>query len=315
MISRCRILNFDLAYLRYTLLKMKDQPTLNAHFGANSLIKVMDLHDYLIEQIFSIKDFEALPRTIVAWEREGIVEIKRGSKTEWRRVSFIEYLWIQFVHNLRELGIRVPIIAKVKETLLSPISLEWLNMAVLTHFEKDKLSNEDYDSFNKNLNLPKISIEEVSIFSLLAISCIVERSPISIIIFMDGTSIPWFIEDNQHWTEEMMQRKAHEVYISVPLMSLFRAYLTSPKTQFSHSKLNILNEDEQYLLEQVHSGKYSSITINFKDQKMKSLELVKEQDVKAKITDVIADASYQDITIKTHGGRVTKIENTVKVTF
>lgn len=294
---------------------MKDQPTLNAHFGANSLKKVVELHDYLTAQIFSTKDFDVLPRTIVAWEREGIVEIKRESKAEWRRVSFLEYLWIEFVNDLRELGIRVPIISKVKATLLAPISVEWLQLAVLTNLERESLSEEDYSNLTKDLKFEELCSAEVTIFTLLAISSIIERSSIAILIFMDGTAMPWFMENNQHWTEEMMARKANEVYISVPLMSLFKEYLTNPKTQFSYSKLNILNEDEQYLLEQIHSGKYSSITINFKDQKMKSLELVREQDVKVKISDVIADASYQDITIKTHGGRVTKIENTVKVTF
>lgn len=294
---------------------MKDQPTLNAHFGGNSLKRVLELHDYLTAQIFSTKDFEVLPRTIVAWEREGIVDIKRESKAEWRRASFIEYLWIQFVQHLREIGIRVPIISKVKESLLVPISVEWLHLALKTNLKGEGLSAEDHGILKEELNNDELFSSEVTIFTLLAISCIVERSPICILIFMDGTAMPWFVGDNQHWTEEMMNRKAHEVYISVPLMSLFKDYLINSKTQFSHTKLNLLNEDEQYLMEQVHSGKYSSITINFKDQKMKSLELVKEHDVKVKISDVIANASYQDITIKTHGGRVTKIENTVKVTF
>jgi hypothetical protein len=46
---------------------------------------------------------------------------------------------------------------------------------------------------------------------------------------------------------------------------------------------------------------------------MKSLLLVKNQDTKRKVVDVLHDSAYQDIVIKTHEGMVTKIQNTVKV--
>ncbi|MEM7037589.1 MAG: hypothetical protein AAF570_11470, partial [Bacteroidota bacterium] len=75
----------------------------------------------------------------------------------------------------------------------------------------------------------------------------------------------------------------------------------------------MLEESEARLLELIHSGEYKSVKINFRDRQMNSLELVKSQAVAKKIVDVLTEASYQDIVIKTHDGKVAMIENTVKI--
>lgn len=46
---------------------------------------------------------------------------------------------------------------------------------------------------------------------------------------------------------------------------------------------------------------------------MKTVELIKEQNVKRKIVDILQDSNYQDIVIKSHKGVVTRIQNTVKL--
>lgn len=74
-----------------------------------------------------------------------------------------------------------------------------------------------------------------------------------------------------------------------------------------------MDPGEVKLLELIHSGSYDSILINFKNKKMKALELKKTIDVKKKIKDVLREASYQDIIIKKHNGKVTRIENTEKI--
>lgn len=81
------------------------------------------------------------------------------------------------------------------------------------------------------------------------------------------------------------------------------------------SEQELLTENEQRIIGVVREGKCDSLTIHFKDGQMKSMELVKDHDPKKRIADVITEGSYQDIVVKTHAGRVTKIQNKVKVHF
>ena len=46
---------------------------------------------------------------------------------------------------------------------------------------------------------------------------------------------------------------------------------------------------------------------------MDLLELTKSQDTTRKIVDILQEAQYQDITVKTHKGVITKVENTIKM--
>lgn len=60
-------------------------------------------------------------------------------------------------------------------------------------------------------------------------------------------------------------------------------------------------------------GLCESVTIHFKNRKMKTLEMVKVQDVKKRITDIVNESRYQDIMVKTSGGKVAVIKNVIKI--
>lgn len=297
---------------------MTEQPQLLEPFvGSASIIKAMELYHCLNDQVYSTRDLAISSKTVMYWDNIGLLDIKRAGENDKRRFSFMEYLWIQFVNDLREIGLGQPIIFKLKEYMLSKIELDWIVDVLKAHPEqlgKVKVKKADIDKLLSDTNLG--SDAAISQFMLLVVMTIVQRRRTSSIVFLDGFTLPWISGDgNEHWSQEELYKKDTEPFVSLPITGLFTKFLCNPKTFFALPKLGLLNESEQYLMEQVHSGKYSSITINFKDTRIKSLEMVKKQDVKAKIADVLADASYQNITIKTHQGMVTKIENTIKVAF
>ncbi len=73
--------------------------------------------------------------------------------------------------------------------------------------------------------------------------------------------------------------------------------------------------DEMKLLTMIRSGKYDSIEINFKEKKMKTVYLSKTQDASKKLNELLSQGDFQDITLKTHKGKVTSIKNTIKINF
>lgn len=75
------------------------------------------------------------------------------------------------------------------------------------------------------------------------------------------------------------------------------------------------DQDETELLKLIRSGDFDKIIINLKDKKMSSLALVKEHSTKKKIVELLKESSFQEIAVKSHNGKITRLQNTVKVLF
>ena len=296
-------------------------PNLDQFFGISALQKAAELHSYLTEPSFIIKDLGLQQRTVTNWDNSGLVGIKRESKEEWRRFSLMDYIWLHMIQEMRDIGLPIKIITQAKESLLSPISVKWvcevikLHPELLDQIEGDE-AKQELRTFLEFEEFENMADElSVTILILLVTESLVKRIPISIMVFLDGYTIPWYENNPEYYDEQLHYKKTQETYVVIPLAKILKRLLSEPKAMFVLSKMDVLNTNEKQLLEIIHQGKYEMLTIHFKNKQMKSLELIKDQDVTKRIVDVIADGSYQDITIKTHNGRVTKIQNKVKVLF
>jgi hypothetical protein len=76
-----------------------------------------------------------------------------------------------------------------------------------------------------------------------------------------------------------------------------------------------LKETELTLLRAVRSGHYEQIIIDFKDKKMAALSLLKQQDTHRKIVELLRESDFQEITIKSHQGKIVRLLNSIKIKF
>lgn len=53
-------------------------------------------------------------RVMNHWEAQDLIECERNNDSGWRKFSIIEYVWLRIVHKLRELGLPLAKIAKIK---------------------------------------------------------------------------------------------------------------------------------------------------------------------------------------------------------
>lgn len=75
------------------------------------------------------------------------------------------------------------------------------------------------------------------------------------------------------------------------------------------------DQNETELLNLIRSGDYDKIVVILKNKKMYSLALVKEQNTKKKIVELLKESAFQEIAVKSHNGKITRLQNTVKVLF
>src|SRR5258708_17149442 len=70
-------------------------------------------------------------------------------------------------------------------------------------------------------------------------------------------------------------------------------------------------EREKYLLHAIRSGKYDQIVIDFKDKRMSALSLIRDHDTNRKIVDVLKESDFQEVTVKSHQGKIVRLLNTI----
>lgn len=292
--------------------------TLDKFFGINSLIKIFELQEKLVEKHFSLKDTGLTQIVIHNWDGHGLLLSDRENKEKWRKYDIVEFIWLKVLKELRDTGVSLPVLQKYREGLFSGPSLQWMGEYMEHNAElleitpiKDHrdevlkiLKEKRHDEFSKEAG--------ITWFHLLLMETIVNKIPLGIAFFNDGYWLPRNPAGHEDYSPDQTERLAFNTYVYVSLAGIVREFLYDASFEVL-PKLNLLEKNELKLLEIIHSGDYESVIINFKNRKMKSLLLVKNQDVRRKVVDVLRDNAYQDIVIKTHEGMITKIQNTVKM--
>lgn len=293
---------------------------LSNYQGASSFVKAAELLEHITEEMFISTDLGLPTRTVNHWEHVGLIDNTRKEGQRWRRFSFTHFVWIKLIEQLRLVGLPIETIKEVKELLMGPMDMRelWRMLAEIPNIREKitaGVSEEEareFDEFFDGEGWEEFEIEMyVNPLQLLICDAVVKRRPISIAVFLDGNAIP--ITAGDELPPEFAEALAFETHAVVSLTSILKEFLTGDLAEERIGQLQLLAPSEARLLEMIHSGKYQSVKINFKDKKMASLELVKSQDVTKQIVDVLAESNYQDISITTHKGMVTKIENTIKV--
>lgn len=248
------------------------------------------------------------------------MSFNRSAGGKWRNFNFIDFIWIKTVEELRELGVSTKLIKAVKKKLFEPLDLrgyvdsmkanpELFENQIKSFSEQERKKARDYFAQVEKKPINK----KISLFFGVLNKAIQLTEPIKLEIFKDGSII--IHKSNTLDSEEEVLRVVDEIHISLSITSILKNFLTGYSVQSIQilTDLKILQPHEINLLELINSGEYDSIKVIFKDSKMNSLELSKTQDAKAKLMDIMKKGAYQNITIKSHKGVVSHIENTIKI--
>ena len=322
---KVKILDFFNLYIyikivNFTLCRM-GKYSVDLFFGNDSPYGRAMLYIALNQELFSLKDLQINKRVIGHWDTENILRFNKGDSTKHRRYSFIDLVWLRMVTELREMGVGLEVIRKAKEYLFKETPNKEIFRKLKDNPEKleaiqDEYARNELTTFLNSEEFEKMDPQSgYSTFFLLLFETINNKTLISIKIFLDGFVLPVYGNDYSNYTTDALERIIYDTHITVSISKIIKEFLANSESAYVLPKLKILGINELKLLEIINSGEYEAVTINFKNKKMKSLLLVKEQDVKKKLVDILTENAYQDIVIKSHAGIVTRIQNIQKVFF
>ena len=298
--------------------------SLDSFFGATNFSKGVELSNALRQEVFTPKDLDVSYTNLNYWDRLGVLSSNRKGKTSWRNFNFLDYVWIRVIMELRELGVPINLIKVWRDQIFQGIVL---NNDTL--FKEFKLNEDELiESYNLPADLKlKLKVEFSKIkkfdqktakkvgmtyFFYSLIYSLSTRIPVSLIFFSDGICALFISHPAPNCDPVYLKKLNIDSHVRVSISKIIRDFLMEDKFVYLLEEIPLLEKSEIRLLELVNSGNYESITIRFKDRKIKVLEMKKAIDVRKKIVDILNENSYQDITIKVHKGITTFIENTIK---
>ena len=296
-----------------------DKLPLDSFFGTKDFVKSVELQMQLSKEIFTPKDLGVTYTNITYWDKQGILSSQREGDAKWRNFSFIDYAWLKVIEELRDIGISTKLIKEAKDSLFELVDVKPLYKEFKKHLPELRQTMSFTEAEKDEIIELMLAGEKkgkekgFTYFYLTLIQSILLKQPVSLLIFKDGGVATWFENKSPLYDKDTSEAKLYGTYVSISISKIIKDFLLDDRSVFLLPKLQLLEPNEIRLLELIHSDNYDSITIHFKDKKIKNLELKKTQDTKKKIVDVLTEGAYQDIVIKSHKGMVTHIQNTVKV--
>lgn len=291
--------------------------SLNDYFGKETIEKTLELYEYINLPIFKRNHTEISHRFLNWWTKENVLD---KNVQEAGRFTFTEFIWIKAVEQLRLFNLPLPFIATLKTKLFEPIKLkgfvskteqakQFISDLAVSEAEKKKLIDillkEHKEDINTGINL----------FQLIILESILKRKSLSLAIFPNCEFLIIDITKEHLYTQSDLELLDKTTYIKLSISNLLSEFLKTDLAFATLSKIQLLTYPENKLFEVIHTGEYDSISIQFKDKKIKALELKKTVDTKQKITDLLSKGEFAEITVRKNKGIITKLEQALKITF
>lgn len=315
---------------------------LEQFIDTRSIESLGNLMETISKERLSSRTLGVSYRTICHWDEKGIIRFSRENSEANRKYSFVDYVWIKVVEELRSFGVELPIIQKIVKDMYAPIpikdifgliaqsqsSLNLLEDEVKndlklktkktkTETKKNKANNEpdiDKAEFLEFIKSGEFNTADFSgietkfnYLHMLVAEIISTKKPVSIIVFKNGDWFP-YIKENEHlYSEDLLYKKEYESQVLVSLTNLvFNFMLEENMNEFS-KEVNLLTTQEINVLNTVVNGDYEKVMVLYKSKKNPPLEIIKSNTAKDELMKVFRKKNYREFIVTDNQGKEFRI--------
>lgn len=230
-----------------------ERRNITTFFGFENIEKVFGLCEQVLERRWSVSDVGVPYRWINYWDRERLLLDIEREGTSWRKFSFIDYIWVRMICELREFGLSFDAIRRVKDALAAPLPVEP---------EVALRKTRERSSYN--------------ILLLLIAEAVVTKAPIHLLVRCNGETL-LFNENHAGLYGQELDRFRAGPHLCVPLTGMLGEIVRRNAIDFIAPKIPLLTPSEVEVLTLLRQGALTE------------LEAIGENDQPIKI---IADGAY-----------------------
>ncbi len=219
---------------------------------------------------------ELSKRVLSHWVKKGLIEAEQSKEGGWYYFNRVEKFWIKIITQLREFGVELDKIKRIREQLFS--------------------QPEDVNGF--------YLIEFAIIYSVL-------KKPYIMIVFDDGEIRLMTSELYGKYIAE----DALPPHITFNFFHLANEMFPNNKFELLNDEVisDNMTTEEQKLLYYLKTGDYDNIKVRLKDGDVYYLECTMSSHNPKTIHKILNEGAYQDIQIKKADGKIVFIECTDKI--
>jgi len=292
----------------------------------NRFSEAENLSNRLHERVFLKTELDFVYTNITNWERYGLFEIGgENGKGDWKKINYMEYIWLNIISDLRSYGYTYNEILDVKEFLFKKITFG----DVLSAAEKDEENKELIQSIDTNKQLENIDItnqKEIEvgyILEALVSNIIIRNEQLSLFISKENPSvvIPMSKEIIKGFDKigelTIIDSIFDRNFCAISLGRIVSKFLVDNDKTIENRFTSILTNNEQKLLKMVRKNLKSikNISIRFLNGEMNIIEIttIKKVLLESRLLEHIRKGDYQKITIDSVDGSIVNFENTQKI--
>lgn len=238
----------------------------------------------LKERKYTAKETEVTYRVLNHWTELGLLEDDREEGKGWRKFSRLDIVWSHILVALRNFGLPLERLLKVKETLDHKFTL-------------DSAVNPISEAWEKM---------QFTLFEFYIASAMLRNRPAYLRIFEDGDAELLFYEQYQEaLTDEHL---AHHILIDLNLIIKKMYPNSSFAPDYNKGKSSLTDEEAEVLL-MLRTGNYDRVSVRLKGGNVETLEA--EETVEGrKFVDILKDDDFQNVEITKRDGKIIKVKRT-----
>lgn len=270
-------------------------------------------------------------KNLLSWKKSNVLIQLNVIENKWTKFNYYEYFWLMIVKELREFGIGLKIIEKIKNDLIYPFEQYEKN---LKKYNIQNLKADFPDKTDEYLNqISDVLIfnKTIQTFGRTLLEGIFTRLNIKLIVFKDGNA--YFHEDGTQYLFkkydfdddekryniknlqhiEILKYRSH---ITISFEQILKRYTLQEKNITYAEELEIISKEEKKVLEHLRKNDLKQITIKYKNKKINLIEVEEESrtvDIESRFYDHIRKDGYQEITYYTENGTMTSFVRKTKI--
>lgn len=293
---------------------------------------IIELDLKLMQPILKVGDTGISSKNLLHWKTNGLLLDYKHNIGGWTRFNFLQYVWLQVIKELREFGLSLDIIKRVKDGLIFPDDLykKTVKQYAVSALKIDRKNIGTPLNEMKSFSEYAIFHESTSHYNNVLTDCIISRINIFLVVFKNGDA--YFLEEgnnllfkrydynsNSQYDMDFVIKKEEARFqsnVCISLTEIIRLFALHDSQSLTVNAIPILTEDEKQVIEHLKKNDLTELTVRVNDKKISLIEYTQSYDavdLASRFKDHVLTDGYQDVRFKTKNGKSVHFSKTTRV--